>query len=191
MKTSVLLIPFALCTCLQIEIPLPVIDRPVGKPSAGPCLGVRVTGDDALRSDWTHAYAVSGIVRRRVENRSGSLAAITRGALENLALGYGIRPGENCPGELVFEFSKVVSVWQPPREFIQSPKARRPGKIVVQFEGRARLHENGRLRESELVIVERRQNAVPGEEAKILEAENVMALRELLAKTAAPILSTR
>lgn len=182
---------FLASACMQIDIPVPVIDAPQGKGATGPCLTVHVTGDDALRADWTHAYAVSGIVRKRVTNRSGTLASISQSALENLALGYGTPRGENCPGELRFEFTKVVSVWQPPREFIEGPTPHRPGKIVIQFEGKAALTEKGKARASELVLVERRQNALPGEEGRVLADENAGALRELFVKTAAPLLATR
>ncbi len=182
----------SLPTCLRIEVPPPL---PAGttQPQDLRAVRVRFTGRaEVHRRDFAVAHPASRavfsrLVSRHISNRTGSVADLLRPALEaelrNLrprggpGRGGGDASAQVLTGE--WEVTDLVLEWRPPQEFIQTPQAKRPGRVRAQVAGVWKVSQIGLRREFRAAVSE---PVFPGQEGPALGRLMGLVLEQALSQ---------
>jgi hypothetical protein len=144
--------------CLEIEVEpqliphIPAIPDP--KPPA-PLVYLSLHGERMEDASWAKALTISRFFFSGVKNRTGSPRDLLEPGIREILRQRGYRvapellaPDENengvaapVDGDLVFEAfaERNQLLWLPPREFIQTPRARARGTVRVDLAVRSRL----------------------------------------------------
>lgn len=150
--------------CLEIDVagdwiaPVPGIPDP---PADAPIVQLRLSGAGMWADDWARALTISRFFYSSIENQSGSPARLLEPGLRELLRQQGyrvasevLRDSAELPApaelrstsdslELHLEFERNILLWLPPREFIQTPKARARGTVRVDLATYQRLSRTG------------------------------------------------
>lgn len=172
-----LLIALFLPACLKIKIP-PGIYPP--RPGERTGVAIEISGPEADRSDFAHAYAVSKIYRTRVENETGSLRDLLLPAVFDLLK----NPQIHLPSgsKLTIQIEKSELFWIPPREFIETPTPVKAGEVTIHFEIKTELTGTGEKKQILPTFTDIRSvRAFPGTETEVMSDT---AYRSLCAYTA-------
>ncbi len=149
-KASVLLAALISLTataagCLEIEVDPELVPHVPAIPDPGPGapqVRLHFDGERMDESDWAKALTISRFFFTGVENKSGSPRELLEPAVREVLRqrGYRIAPGGST-GDLVLEIfaERNQLLWLPPREFIQTPKARARGTVRLDLILRSRL----------------------------------------------------
>lgn len=161
-----LLLALASVSCLRISIAPPAV--PVGlsveRGSDGGSAALELVGSDQLgRRDFARAFpasrlAITALWASRIENTTGSPRELLSPALTSVVKASG-RSGRLRVQQLDLE-------WHPPQEFIETPRAKRPGvvrgRLVAQWRARGDSHEQP-------IDIRLSEQAYPGQEQAMLE----------------------
>ena len=139
--------------CMEIHIPPPQLaDSPKKEsqkknPQANlATLRLSWIGKDLDERGWVKALSISRLFYSKINNQSGSLQELLAPALDELAKQKGFKsslhtqaksqvnfPSNYNESELRIELKRHLLLWLPPVEFIQTPRPRRRGKILLDF----------------------------------------------------------
>ena len=150
----------SISACLQIEIDPVLMPYVAGIPDPGPdapLVRVEIYGDAMDESDWAKALTISRFFYTGVENTTGSPRELLLPAVREVLRQRGYRTvvaedsrpnagavaapasqGDEFSFELAAE--RNVILWLPPREFIQTPRARVHGVVRVDMVYESRLY---------------------------------------------------
>ena len=133
---------FLFSTCMKINVEPPRVEGSPKPPAAGaPEVLVRVSGKRVNRDDWARARSMYRAFGSGVKNETGSLRKLMTPGLKGVVNQAGFRfkayVENKAPAThsylLRVTFKEADLIWQPPREFIQTPTARNRGFIQVNF----------------------------------------------------------
>lgn len=142
-----LTLSFTNSACLEIDVAgnwIPPVSGIPDPPADAPLVQLRLSGAGMWADDWPRALTISRFFYSSVANRSGSPAKLLEPGLRELLRqqGYRVAPGvlrdaadATSEAELEFQihYQRNILLWLPPREFIQTPRARARGTVRVDL----------------------------------------------------------